>query len=83
MTPPPDDVSAGRQNSCLDTLASFCTAADEKLTSDLGLNQVVPLCPDVFEEACDVDGVLVADLPQHAVQDDVGSCPAHAGAAEQ
>ena len=52
-------------------------------TSDLCLNQVVPLCADVFEEACDVDAAFVSYLLQHAVQDDVRARPAHAGAAQQ
>lgn len=56
----------------------WCT----RLTSDLSLNQEVPLCSDVFEESRHINGVLPLHLLQHAVQDDVGARPAHAGAAE-
>lgn len=47
------------------------------MPSDLCLNQVVPLRANVFEECCDVDGVLLSYLLQHAVKNDVGACPAH------
>lgn len=53
------------------------------LNSDLCLHQIVPLSADVFEEAGDVDGALVAHLLHHAVQDDVGPGPAHARTAPQ
>lgn len=52
-------------------------------TSDLCLDQVVPLCADVFEEACDVDDAFVSHLLQHAVQHDVGSRSAYARTAQQ
>ncbi len=56
---------------------------DSELTSDLCLNQVVPLRANVFEEARDVNGVFVSYLFQHAVEDDVRARPAHASTARQ
>lgn len=61
----------------------MCEGQTDMLTSDLGLDQVVPLCADVFEEASDVDGALLPYLLQHAVQDHVRARPAYAGAARQ
>lgn len=61
----------------------FFRRTDRQLTSDLCLNQVVPLRADVFEESRDVDSVLVFYLLQHAVQDDVCTRPADACAAHQ
>lgn len=54
-----------------------------RVTSDLCLNQVIPLCANVFKEARDVDRAFMSDLRHHAVQDDVGARPANASAAEQ
>lgn len=45
--------------------------------TDLGLDQVVSLCPDVPEETGDVHGTFVSYLLQHAVEDDVCACPAN------
>lgn len=47
----------------------------------LCLNQEVPLSPHVFQETHHVDRPLILDLLQHAVYDDVGPRPSHAGAA--
>lgn len=52
------------------------------MTSNLSLNKIVPLHPDVFKEGHDVDGVLVSHLFQHAVQHYVGARPSHSGAVE-
>lgn len=41
--------------------------------SYLGLDKVVALCADMFEEIQDADCAFVLDLLQHAVDDDVGS----------
>lgn len=52
------------------------------MTSDLSLDKVVPLHPDVFEEGRNVDGVLVSHLFQHAVQHHVCARPSHSGTVE-
>ena len=44
----------------------------------LGLHQVVPLLPDVFEERVHVYGAAVNDLLHHCVDHDVGAGAAHA-----
>ena len=46
-------------------------------TSYLSLDEVVPLCPDMLQEAQDINCAFVFDLLQHAVYYNVGACPAH------
>ena len=47
------------------------------MSPDLCLDQEVPLGADVLQIALDVDGSLLSDLLQHAVQNQVCTGPAH------
>lgn len=58
-----------------------CGLYSETLTSDLCLNQEVPLRADVLEKGCHVDFGPLSDLPQHVIKDDVGARPAHTSTA--
>lgn len=49
-------------------------------TSYLCLDEVVTLCPDVLQEAQDINCAFVFDLLQHAVYYNVGARPAHTSA---
>lgn len=55
---------------------------EEKKPTDLCLHQEVALASYVLEEANNVDHLLVPDLPQHAVDDNVGACPTHSSTAK-
>ena len=46
----------------------------------LGLDEVVPLPPDVLQVGEDVDVAAGRDLTHHGVEDDVAARPSHAGA---
>ena len=48
--------------------------------TDLRLNQQVTLTSDVKRESRDVDGALVTDLTNHAVDQDVRASPTHTSA---
>lgn len=57
-------------------LALTCWAVPTA-TPYLSLDEVVALCPDMLQEAQDIDCAFVFYLLQHAVYYDVGACPAH------
>lgn len=50
---------------------------------DLCLHQAFPLSLNVFKEAHDVDGALILDLRQHAVQHNVCARAANTSTARQ
>ena len=67
----------------LATLDGFQQSVMQEDVLLLSLHQEVALCPDVLEEAEDVQLALGPDHSSHRVQHDVGPRPTHAGAARR
>lgn len=65
---------------CLTGLNSLGQRVVDEHVLLLGLDQMVPLVPDVLEEGEDVEVAPGLDLAHHGVEDHVAAGPAHAGA---